>query len=145
MIIIILSILSFVSCEKDKNTATCTGASFIFLNENGEDIFNKNTLNHIDTSDFEAYTPEGRQMEFRTDTLYGINHFDIWINGEMDLEGTTYLKFGELTIDTIYAKFEEKGNSLFIRELYYNGILLEKNEGVTQCLTKVHEITVLAE
>lgn len=144
LILLPIFLLALIGCDKETGEVICSSAEFIFVNQAGDDIFNPNTTDHLEISDFELFTPDSViELNFYTDTINGINHFQIGINGRAEKEGVTYLKFGNITTDTIFSKFKEKGNSLFISELYYNGKLIEKNDGVTECGTKVHEITVL--
>jgi len=140
-ILICFSLLIFIGCEK-KGENICSSTSFIFVNQAGEDIFNPSTPSHIDISDFDIITPDDKiKMNFYNYFVNDTNLIEIGING-LSGEGYTYLKFGNLNIDTIYAKYKESGNSLFINELYYNGNLIEINEFPTQCGTKGHKITV---
>lgn len=142
-LIFILATLIIIGCNKDKNEAVCATAELIFINESGEDIFNSSTQNNLSISEFEVYAEDSlNRLNFVEQTNSG-NIFDIWVYGEKGLEGgNTYLKLGNLTVDTIYAKFKEKGNSIFISELYYNGILLDNNSNVTECSDTIFKIRV---
>jgi hypothetical protein len=139
--------LFLISCDKEKEEAICSASSFLFLNEKGEDIFNKNTINYIESSELFVFTPEGNRFPVNTFTINDVNYFQFGINGANNpgLISTTYLQLGDLTIDTITAKFLEVENSLFINELFYNGVLLEKNSNVTTCGTHTHEIVIFKE
>jgi len=154
IITISLSVLTFFGCDKEKGEVVCSDAEFIFVNQNGEDIFSDSTEGHLEISAFCIYTPDNsvtlNYYVYNTnDTNYfepGNNlsymyEFQIGINGLLG-DGITYLKFGDISVDTIYAKYKEKGNSLFISELYYNDSLIENNDGGTQCGTNTHIITV---
>jgi hypothetical protein len=100
----------------------------------------------LEISDLKAYAMDSFSRLNFTDTINGMNIFNIWVYGEIEKEGSTYLKLGNITIDTIFVKYREVGNSIFISELYYNGKLIEGNESVGECGgAKVHEITVVKE
>jgi hypothetical protein len=133
IITISLAFLTFFGCDKEKGEVVCSSAEFIFVNQNGDDIFNPNTSNYLELSEFAAYTKDSINTLNFTDTLNGMNVFDIWLHGEIEKEGITYFKFGNITIDTVYAKLKERGNSIFISELYYNDSLIEKNKSVGEC------------
>ena len=142
LIFVILLLLS--GCEKEKAEAVCAHAEFVFVNQAGEDIFNDLTQDHLTLSDFSVTTSDSvvnlnYYRYFDNDT----NFFDIGLNG-LAGAGTTYFRFGNLTVDTIFAKFEEQGNSIFIKELYYNGDLIEENKNVSECggTAKLHVVTV---
>ena len=142
LILILITSLLLSSCDKDKGEVICSNAEFIFVNQTGKDIFNPETLNHLNITSFEAFANDSISRLNFTDTADGVNVFYVWLYGEIEKVGTTYLKFGNITVDTILAKFEEKGNSLFISELYYNGVLIEKNESWGECGNQIHKITI---
>lgn len=141
LFVFVLALLLFSSCDEESEYI-CADSEFIFVNLNGDDIFNENTPNHLRLSQFEVFTKDNVGRLNFTGISGGTNIFNLWLYGEIEKEGYTYLKFGELNIDTIYAKFEEIGNSLFISELYYNGELIEENIGPTQCGTHTHTISI---
>jgi len=74
----------------------------------------------------------------------GFNGIELGLNGAgtPSLEGSTYLVFDTINIDTIFTKFARQGNSLYASEIYYNGVLTESNINVTQCGSQHHEIIV---
>jgi len=72
----------------------------------------------------------------------GFNGIELGLNGAGTLEGSTYLVFDTINIDTIFTKFARQGNSLYASEIYYNGVLTESNINVTQCGSQHHEIIV---
>ncbi len=84
-------------------------------------------------NDTHAYTPEGDSLNVIHIYYEGINYFDIEINGSPSQDGITYLELGSITTDTIYARYQKKGSSIFISELYYNNVLLERNHGWGGC------------
>ena len=141
-ILILVFIALLFSCEKE-STHVCKGAEFIFVDQNGNDIFSKNTPNHLELSDFRAYSKDSINRLNFTDTLNGMNVFDIWIYAMLENKNNyTFLKFGNLTIDTLFAKLTKDGNSFYISELYYNDSLIEKN---SSCAQIVHTITIKTE
>jgi len=146
MLFIILS-LFLIGCDKEKEEVICSAAGFLFLNEDGEDLFSKNTLNYLEHSDLVVYTPEGHVFPIYSDTINNKNYFSFGINGAENpgVFSTTFLQFGSITVDTITARFIEVENSLFINELFYNGVLIEQNSGVTTCGTQTHEIVIFKE
>ncbi len=127
-ILLITIVLAFYSCNKKTETDVCGTKQFIFVDKNGNDIFNKNTDNHLSINDIEIYTPENRKLNVIHLIFENKNNFIIELNN-----GTTYIKLGNITIDTVFATYKEEGNSLFISELYYNNILLEKNKHLSEC------------
>lgn len=141
-ILSIIIILLIPSCDKEKGEAVCSKAEFIFINQAGQDIFNPETPNFLNVTSFEAFAKDSISRLNFTDIADGMNVFDVWLYGEIEKVGTTYLKFGNINIDTVLAKFKENGNSLFISELYYNDSLIEKNEIWGECGTQVHKITI---
>lgn len=146
-ILFLIISLFLIGCDKEKEEVICSGSGFLFLNENGEDLFNKNTLNYLESTDLTVFTPEGIQFPVYSYTINNLNYFQFGVNGAKNpgLISTTYVQFEDLTIDTIKAKFLQIENSLFINELFYNGVLLEKNINVTSCGTHTHEIVILKE
>lgn len=145
LVLTCIILFTLYSCNKNKGEVICSTAEFVFVNPSGVDIFNDSVANHLEISDFSVYTPDNAvNLNYYVYFVNNKNQFKVGING-LSGEGITYFKFGNITIDTIYAKYEEKGSSLFIRELHYNGRLIEENDGVTDCGTQVHEIIVLIE
>ena len=138
--LIIAGIITF-GCTKGEDI--CSLADFIFVNESGADIFNPSTQDHLDISDFKVYAEDSiNRLNYIEKTDSG-NVVEIWVYGAMNgAGGNTFLKFGNLTTDTIYAEFKEKGNSTFISRLYYNGKLIVNNSGVTECSGTVFRIKV---
>jgi hypothetical protein len=144
--VFILVLLGFCACGKDKNEDICAGANFIFVNESGEDILSSLTQNHLDISEFKVIAEDStNRLTFIEQTNDG-NVVGIGVYGFKGMEGgNTFLKFGNITTDTIYAEFMEKGSSAFISHLYYNGKLIDNNSNVTECNDTVFVIEVKKE
>ncbi len=141
-ILILVFITLLFSCEKE-STHVWKGAEFIFINQNGNDIFSKNTSNHLELSDFKAYAKDSSSRLNFIDTLNGMNVFDIWLYENLENKnGYTFLKLGNITTDTLFAKFTKGNNSYFISELYYNDSLIENN---IYAASIMHTITIKAE
>ena len=131
--IVLLIMFSIISCNKKHNEEiVCGSKTFIFFDKNGNDLFDKNTMNHLSTDELQAHTPEGKILNIKHIIYENKNYFDIELNG-LKGEGITFLKLGTITIDTIFVKSKEKGNSIFISELYYNNVLLEINKSENEC------------
>jgi hypothetical protein len=135
-----------MSCNKENNQAiVCGSKTFIFIDDDGNDIFNENTVNHISTDELKAYTPEGRILNIEHLTFENENNFIIDLNG-LEGEGITYIELGSITTATIFIRSQEKENTTFISELYYNNILLETNEHEGECsLNNPKRITVISD
>ena len=132
--LLMLLVLTAISCNK-KHTAVCGMEEFVFLDEEGNDLFNENTPGHLSIDDIHAYTPEGDSLNVIHVSYQDTNHFLVEINGNPSQDGITYLELGSITTDTIYARYQKKGSSIFISELYYNNVLLERNHGWGDCST----------
>jgi hypothetical protein len=141
-ILLILStlalILLFENCDKNAEFI-CTSDQFVFLNENGEDIFNPKSNCYIDTTDFKAFTPDNKDYLLYIKFSDNLNSFTLGtkINGKVGEEDTTFFQFGDYNVDTIRAVYTEEGY-LQIDKMYYNDSLIE-----SFCNTsKVHRVTV---
>ncbi len=145
-IVYILVLLSICACGKDKNEDICAGANFIFVNDSGEDILSSSSPNHLDISELKVFAEDStNRLNFIEQTDDG-NVVGIGVYGLKGMEGgNTFVKFGNITTDTIYAEFKEKGSSAFISKLYYNGKLIDSNSGVTECNDTVFIIKVKKE
>jgi len=134
-LLFLLMPLLAISCRLPGCTVVCGMKEFVFLDEEGNDLFNENTPGHLSIDDIRAYTPEGDSLAVVHISYQGINYFDIGINGNPSQDGITYLELGSITTDTIYARYQKKGSSIFISELYYNNVLLERNHDWGDCST----------
>ena len=103
---------------------------FSFFDENGNDIFDQNLSSHLDTLALKTYTLSGEEVSNTIWKVNGIYQFNIFIN---NIDNTTIVKIGELTIDTISADFKEVDNALFIHKVFYNCLLVMTNEESTEC------------
>jgi hypothetical protein len=143
-LLLLMTLLINLRCHKDKETAKCIDAAFVFVNQSGEDIYNPSTLNHLDSTDIKAYAEDSinRVYDFGRDDD-GNKAYKIFLYGENSFEGDTYVKLGNITIDTIHAVFEKRENSIFISQLFYNSSLIESNLNVSECYAlEIHKITV---
>jgi hypothetical protein len=142
-ILLILStlalILLFENCDKNEEYI-CGSESFIFLDENGNNIFDPNNESYIDTANFKVFTPELKEYPI---IVSGSNNrlntyiVNIGIKISIGEEDTTFFQFGDHNVDTIRAVYTEEGH-IHIDEMYYNDSLIE-----SFCNTsKVHRITV---
>jgi hypothetical protein len=119
----------------------CGSARFVFTNEKSQDIFDSTLVNHIDSSEFKMYVK---------DTLNWIQ-FEGTSSGKTVLriglpEGYCYLKFGNITTDTIFTKFREKRCGFFISHIYYNGKELDHFDNMSECGgLNIYEIQVKKE
>jgi hypothetical protein len=128
LIALLLSIL--MSCEKEKNFNMCQVQVFSFYDASGNDLFDSNIDGHIDTAAFSSYNLSGKKINIGYWKYEGIYQFAIGVDA---VDFTTILHFGDLTKDTLFAEYREKGNSLFIHKLYYNGKLVKTNDHSSQC------------
>ncbi len=129
-VLIIPIIFLFLSCNKDKSTNICAVQTFSFFNESGKDLFDKNTVNHLEPETLKAYNLSGEEVQIIFGEINGIHEFDIYI---LPLEGFATTHIGELTVDTISYHFKEKGNSQYVNQVYYNGELKMTHDEPTQC------------
>ncbi len=135
-LLLLLIPLLAISCRLPGCTVVCGMKEFVFLDEEGNDLFNENTPGHLSIDDIRAYTPEGDSLHVIHPPSPDINnHFLIEINGSPGRDSITYLELGSITTDTIYARYQKKGSSIFISELYYNNVLLERNHSWGDCST----------
>ena len=123
-------LLIAISCNKEKGENIFMFQTFSFFDKNGNDLFNQNITNHLDTSDIKAYSLSGGEEGIVYGKFDGVYQFDIPINS---VDYTTTIQLGEITTDTIFANYKEVGNSLFIHQVYYNGQLVMTNEQPTEC------------
>ncbi len=119
-----------LSCSKEKDSNLCMNQVFSFFDENGNDIFDQNLSSHLDTLALKTYTLSGEEVSNTIWKVNGVYQFNIFIN---NIDSTTIVKIGELTIDTISADFKEVDNALFIHKVFYNGLLVMTNEESTAC------------
>lgn len=129
-LIIIMMFFGLLSCNKEKDSNLCMNQVFSFFDENGNDIFDQNLSSHLDTLALKTYTLSGEEVGNTIWKVNGIYQFNIFIN---NIDSTTIVKIGELTIDTISADFKEVDNALFIHKVFYNGLLVMTNEESTEC------------
>jgi len=117
----------FNSCSQDKCENMCISSSFIFLNTNGQDIFDSLSTPHINIEDFIIKNYKGQAYNFQRYIINDTSNFEIgfWMNGNS--ASYTYFIFDEQHTDTIIAYFGEKKCSTFISKLYYSGTLIENH------------------
>jgi hypothetical protein len=127
-IALVLVLVLFSRCDTENSENVCIGRTFIFNDNEGNDLFNENTINHIPIDELKVYTPEGRSLNISHFIYENENVFNIELNGATG-EDITLFEIGDITIDTVFVKTKQSGNTLFISELYYNDILLETNTG----------------
>lgn len=129
-IIVIIMFFGLLSCNKEKDSNLCMNQVFSFFDENGNDIFDQNLSSHLDTLALKTYTLSGEEVSNTIWKVNGVYQFNIFIN---NIDSTTIVKIGEITIDTISADFKEVENALFIHKVFYNGQLVMTNEESTAC------------
>jgi len=139
-ILIILLLISLASCTKGPCENMCTSSEFIFLNTNGQDLFDSLSSPHINIDDFivknykgKAYEPQYYQIE--DTTIFDIGFWMSKYNGT-----ATYFIFNKEHSDTLMTYFGVVGCSTYIKELYYSETLIEKNSFCTN--SKPHIIVV---
>jgi hypothetical protein len=144
---ILLILPLFVCCHPENDTFICSGVDIKFLNQSGEDIFDSATSNHLELSDIKVYAADSvDRLNFIGKDADNKHVFNLWVYGEgvSSLEGATFIKLGNITTDTLSAKFSKGNSSIYIKELYYNGILIENNANASECGDlEVHEIQVV--
>jgi len=128
LIALLLSIL--MSCEKEKNFNVCSSQTFSFFNESGNDLFDIDNLNHIDTTSLKVFNFSGDQVHVVYGKIDGIYEFDIYL---AELDNKAIIHIGDLAADTVEYEFKEEGNSLFVHKVYYNGQLVKTHDHPTQC------------
>ncbi|OYT17697.1 MAG: hypothetical protein B7C24_01245 [Bacteroidetes bacterium 4572_77] len=119
-----------MSCSKNKSENICSAQTFSFFNEAGNDLFDQNISGHLDVKDLKAFKLSGEELNIINGKFDDVYQFDIGINqGDF----TSIIQIGDITTDTITAKYKEKGNSYYIYQVYYNGKLVITNEEPTNC------------
>ena len=147
LVFIVIVVLAVNGCKEDNSTTVCNSATFVFVNGQGQDLFNPESEDYIALSDFKVRSSNASvQLNYINDVINDTNYFDIGISGIESSIDTTFLEFGDLNIDTICAIYEHESNSWFIKELYYNDELIAESKSVAGCVgAKYHTITVTKE
>lgn len=141
-LLIALSAVFIMSCNKDNNTAGVSIYSvveFSIFNSENEDILDPDNPDHIDESNFEIfYEIEGEKVEFYKTINPGVtldygrgfkiyeheNEFRIAIfinHDDSSAKPITYVHWNDNDIDTIKATFNRRGGSIIQEIIWLNG------------------------
>ena len=144
IVALLLFISVFSSCKKDDKIlppSPIIGGKidFTFLNENKQDLFNPNTPNHLEVSDFKVYSSyypgDKTYGHYITAVLNGSRFFDVDVinerRGELYVQDTLFLEIGSLKVDTIVHLSKRYGSPtglIAVEKFYYNGQEFVPNE-----------------
>lgn len=136
----LLSIVFFISCEKQGNEGEVivdVAISISVKDGDGNDLLNANGSNSLNQHDFKViYEINGKQVEVNDQKLHSPKGFfvyqaeneyriRIFPNTDKNVERpVTYIQWSETEIDTIKCEIERKGSSTICTKVWLNDELV---------------------